>query len=417
MTQIAGLVAREAGGGNATGQAIAAQLVSADHGEIREVMSFSSARKMSAIRVAAGRTVKTYFLGAPEYVAELAPVKQSVQRQLDEWASSGRRVLLLVEVRDEKTPLKQLAKGTKDGVLLGAVVLVNPLREGVEKTVTFLQNKGVSIRVISGDNPQTVQYIAHQAGITGAEKSITGKELAALSQADFERALDENTIFARVLPEQKERLVEYFQSKGLFTGMVGDGVNDALALKKADLGVAMHAGATVSRRVADVILLNNSFTALPMGMKLGSRIIQAIEIIATLFFHKIIYGVVLLLGTLVLGMAYPFMPRHITFMNMFLVSLPTIMWTVFPPMSPHRANPRNFWQDTLQAVAPIAIITGLTVTFTYWVLSLVYPDRSVQVATMTVLTATFFGVYLVFLTARMLGVTFNKTAKKARLLY
>jgi cation-transporting ATPase E len=152
-------------------------------------------------------------------------------------------------------------------------------------------------------------------------------------------------------------------------------------------------------------------------MKLGNRIMQAVELIATLFFHKIIYGVVLLVGTLLLGMVYPFEPRHVTFMNMFLVSLPTIMWTLFPPLPKHRVSPAFFWRDTLRPILPIAVLSGLTVLFTYWIMSLVYPERPVHVATMTVVTATFFGVYVVFLTARMLGVTMNKTAKRARLLY
>ena len=416
LTKVSAMVAKEASGGNATGRALSAKLISSPDYEVLEVLPFSSARKLSGLRLKEGRKIQTVFLGAPEFIGELADIHAKVQRQIDEWTSSGRRVLLVAKVADNETELKSLL-ATHGASLLGAVVLENPLREGVQKTVEFLQDKGVSVRVISGDNYQTVQYIADQAGIIGSEKMITGKELAGLSEDKFSKVVDETTIFARVLPEQKERLVEYFQSKGLFTGMVGDGVNDALALKKADLGVAMYAGATVSRRVADVVLLNNSFTALPMGMKLGSRVIQAIEIIATLFFHKIIYGIVLLLGTFALGMTYPFLPRHITFMNIFLVSLPTLMWTLFPPMSPHRANPRHFWQDTLRAIAPIAVITGLTVVFTYWVLSLIYPSQPTQVATMTVLTATFFGVYMVFLTAHMLGVTMNSTAKKARSLY
>ena len=212
-------------------------------------------------------------------------------------------------------------------------------------------------------------------------------------------------------------MIAHFRKNGSFTGMVGDGVNDALALKEADLGVSMYAGAAVSRRVSDIILLNNSFTSLPLGMRLGNRIMQAIEIIATLFFHKIIYGVVLLGVTMVLGMTYPFAPRHITFMNMFLVTMPTLMWTLFPPLPQRRINPVHFWRDTLVAIAPIAVITGLTVAFTYWITALVYPDQSMNVATVTVLTATYFGVYMVFLVARMLGVTLNKRAKKARLIY
>ena len=156
------------------------------------------------------------------------------------------------------------------------------------------------------------------AGINNPDTAITGAELAELDEPAFATAADQHTIFARVLPEQKEHLIAHFsQQNHQFTGMVGDGVNDALALKKADLGVAMYAGAPASRRVADIILLNNSFNSLPLGMRLGNQIMQAIEVIATLFFHKIIYGLVLLAVTLVLGVIHPYAPRHITFLNIF----------------------------------------------------------------------------------------------------
>ena len=413
--ELAALVAKEASGGNATGDAIIQELAPPVQYAVRDVMAFSSARKMSAVRAEVDGVVRTIFMGGPEFVEALAPLSTEQKARIEAWTSTGQRVLLVAEVKDARTPLKEIE--TKNGVILGAVLLTNTLRQGVNETVAFLQKQGVSIRVISGDNPQTVQYIAEQAGVYSPEKVITGARLARLSDKKFQEAADEHMIFARVLPEQKEQLIAHFRSRGAFTGMVGDGVNDALALKEADLGVAMHAGATVSRRVADVILLNNSFTSLPLGMRLGNRIMQAIEIIATLFFHKIIYGVVLLGATMLLGMTYPFAPRHITFMNMFLVTMPTLMWTLFPPLPRRRVNPVHFWRDTLVAIAPIAIITGLTVTFTYWVTSMVYPDRPLNVATVTVLTATFFGVYMVFLVARMLGVTLNQRAKKARLLY
>jgi cation-transporting ATPase E len=220
-----------------------------------------------------------------------------------------------------------------------------------------------------------------------------------------------------VLPEQKERLIATFQQNGHFTGMVGDGVNDALALKKANLGVAMYAGAAATRRVADIVLLNNSFNALPMGMKLGNRIMQAIEMIATLFFHKIIYGVILLVATILLGVVYPFEPRHNTFMNIFLVTLPTILWTLFPPIPLHRISPRRFWKDTLGAIAPIAVISGATVALVYYQMLKIYPNDPADVATTTVLIATFFGVYMVFLLSRMFHVMNNRTAKLARVLY
>ena len=415
VAELAALIAHETSGGNITGQAILAELTPPKHADIIEVMAFSSARKMAGVRAKVDGAVRTLMMGAPEFVAKLAPVDTMLQRQLDEWADSGLRVLMLAEFDDETTKLKDLPDGS--GRAIGAVILRNSLRDGVIDTVKFLQEQGVVIRVISGDNPRTVQHIARQAGIANPDKAILGSALAGLSDKAFDKAADEHTIFARVLPEQKERLIVHFKQSGKFTGMVGDGVNDALALKKSDLGVAMYAGAPASRRVADIILLNNSFTSLPIGMKLGNRIMQAIEVIATLFFHKIIYGVVLLLSTMLVGLNYPYAPRHITFLNIFLVTMPTIMWTLFPPRPRHRVNPAHFWRDTLQAVAPIALLTGLTVAFTYWSGVTLHPNQAAEAATMTVLTATFFGIYLVFLVGPMLGVILDKRAHLARTLY
>lgn len=415
IAELAALIAHETSGGNITGQAILAEITPPKHADIIEVMAFSSARKMAGVRAKIDGKTRTLMMGAPEFVAKLAPVDAMLQRQLDEWADSGLRVLMLAEFDDETVKLKDLPDGS--GRAIGAVILRNSLRDGVIDTVKFLQEQGVVIRVISGDNPRTVQHIARQAGIANPDKAILGSALAGLSDKAFDKAADENTIFARVLPEQKERLIAHFKQSGKFTGMVGDGVNDALALKKSDLGVAMYAGAPASRRVADIILLNNSFTSLPIGMKLGNRIMQAIEVIATLFFHKIIYGVVLLLSTMLVGLNYPYAPRHITFLNIFLVTMPTIMWTLFPPRPRHRVNPAHFWRDTLQAVAPIALLTGLTVAFTYWSGVTLHPHQAAEAATMTVLTATFFGVYLVFLVGPMLGVILDKRAHLARTLY
>ena len=415
VASFAALIAHETSGGNITGQAILAEITPPKYADIIEVMAFSSARKMAGVRAKIDGKTRTLMMGAPEFVAKLAPVDAMLQRQLDEWADSGLRVLMLAEFDDETVKLKDLPDGS--GRAIGAVILRNSLRDGVIDTVKFLQEQGVVIRVISGDNPRTVQHIARQAGIANPDKAILGSALAGLSDKAFNKAADEHTIFARVLPEQKERLIAHFKQSGKFTGMVGDGVNDALALKKSDLGVAMYAGAPASRRVADIILLNNSFTSLPIGMKLGNRIMQAIEVIATLFFHKIIYGVVLLLSTMLVGLNYPYAPRHITFLNIFLVTMPTIMWTLFPPRPRHRVNPAHFWRDTLQAVAPIALLTGLTVAFTYWSGVTLHPHQAAEAATMTVLTATFFGIYLVFLVGPMLGVVLDRRAHLARTLY
>lgn len=416
VKQLAAMVAHETSGGNATGQAIITALDLPYEYTVDDILAFSSARKFAGVRARVDGRVRTLIMGAPEYVARMAPLSTTEQQQIEKWTDDGLRVLLLAEFDDNNTPLKSLKPGS--GRPLAVVLLRNLLRDGVVDTVAFLQRQGVNIRVISGDNPRTVQYVARAAGINNPDTAITGAELVELDEPAFATAADQHTIFARVLPEQKERLIAHFsQQNHQFTGMVGDGVNDALALKKADLGVAMYAGAPASRRVADIILLNNSFNSLPLGMHLGNQIMQAIEVIATLFFHKIIYGLVLLAVTLVLGVIHPYAPRHITFLNIFLVTMPTIMWTLFPPRSHHRINPHNFWRDTLGAVTPIALVSGVAVSITYLMLRAMQPHDQDTVSTMTVLVATFFGVYLVFLVGPMLGVVLDRRAKTARMLY
>lgn len=416
--ELIGILAQETSGGNATGEAIIAAFKAPSSYSTSDILAFSSERKLSGVRAQFGNhTPQVIVMGAPEFVGKLVHLTTTQQEQVATLARQGKRVLLVAVSNDKESSLKQIVKQPKTMKALGLVVLRNDLREGVVDTINFLQKRGVSIRVISGDNPNTVQYIAEQAGIVNADRVVTGAQLAEMDDDEWFKTVYRTTIFARVLPEQKERLVQTFQNQHKFVGMVGDGVNDALALKKADLGVAMYSGAAASRRVADIVLLNNSFNALPIGMRLGNRIMQAIEILATLFFHKIIYGILLLLITIVIGIIYPFEPRHITFMNIFLVTMPTIMWTLFPPRPKYRINPTDFWKDTLIAVFPISIISGLTVTFSYWYMAAIGSADHKSVATTTVIIATFFGIYLVFLMPRLLRITYDIWAKIAQGLY
>lgn len=415
LAELVGIVAKETNTGSSTSQAITSGLDAPDQYEVLQNLAFSSGRKMSGLRLKYEGKTHSILLGAPEYVGELAVLTPDQKQQIDSLTSFGKRVLLIAKFKDTDTSLKLLPKASGEAV--GIVILANGLRVGVKKTVSYLQRNGVSLRVISGDNPNTVSYIAQQAGIKNHSRVITGVELDDVSDSDWDDVVAKTTIFARVLPEQKERLIATFKRLGHFTGMVGDGVNDALALKKSDLGVAMFAGAVATRRVADIVLMDNSFNSLPVGMRLGNRIMQAIELIATLFFHKIIYGVILLSTTLCLGLVYPFVPRHITFMNIFLVSLPTVMWTLFTPSPRHRLSPKYFWNDTLMAVAPIAVLSGLMVAFSYYVLGTLHPENLLSVSTSTVIIATFFGIYLVFLVPRMFDLKNNLKARLARIFY
>ncbi|MEI6851067.1 MAG: HAD-IC family P-type ATPase, partial [Candidatus Saccharibacteria bacterium] len=415
ISELIGIVAKETSSGSSTGEAIIDALPAPNEYKVLQTLAFSSSRKMSGVKVSYKGKKYSIIMGAPELVGMLSPLKTILKKNIELLTNEGKRVLLVSLFDDTKTSLKDLKNGS--GRAIGIVVLSNELRVGVEKTVEYLQRNGVSLRVISGDNPNTVRYVASQAGIFNHDNVITGADLQEISEKKWDKTIAKNTIFARVLPEQKERLIETFKRLGNFTGMVGDGVNDALALKKSDLGVAMYSGSVATRRVADIVLLDNSFNSLPLGMKLGNQIMQAIELVATLFFHKIIFGVVLLLTTLLFGFIYPFEPRHITFMNIFLVTAPTIMWTLFTPSPRHRLSPRYFWRDTLFAVAPIAVLSGVMITASYALLRSMHPLDVHGVSTTTVLIATFFGIYLVFLVPRMFDVRNNRKARLARLLY
>lgn len=415
ISDLVSILANETGSGSSTSSAIVAGLPKTKDYEVLQILAFSSIRKMSGIKVKYDDKIYTIFAGAPEFLGQLAPISSTQQIRIEALAGEGKRIMLIAMFPNTDVSIKQIPN--KSGQALGLVVLSNELRTGVQKTVSYLQKNGVSLRVISGDNPDTVRYVAKQAGIINHHRVITGAKLQEISDEDWDKKVSETTIFARVLPEQKERLVDTFQRLGNFTGMVGDGVNDALALKKSDLGVAMYSGAVATRRVADIILMNNSFNSLPMGMRMGNRVIQAIELIAVLFFHKIIYGVILLTFTLVFGVVYPFDPRHITFLNIFLVTTPTIMWTLFPPVPLRRLSPRYFWRDTLQAVAPIAFLSGIMVASAYMILNTLHPNDPQGVATMTVLLATFFGIYLVFLAPKMFDIKHTHKSRFALSLY
>ncbi len=415
ISELISIVVNETGSGSSTGEALKAGLEIPSRHKVIQTLAFSSARKMSGVKVKLGNNIYNVVIGAPEYVSEFAHLDNSHRQRVDELTNEGKRVLLVALSKDEKTSIKDLGKDS--GKAMGLLVLSNDLRTGVEKTVRYLQKNGVSLRVISGDNPNTVKYVAGLAGISNHETILTGSELLQIKKRDWNKTVSNTTIFARVLPEQKEQLIETFKLLNNFTGMVGDGVNDALALKKSDLGVAMYSGAVATRRVADIVLLDNSFNSLPIGMRLGNRIIQAIELIATLFFHKIIFGLVLILTTLLFGLVYPFEPRHITFMNILLVTLPTLMWTLFPPSPRQRLSPRYFWRNTLFAVTPIAVLSGIMITSSYTLLHLMHPTDINGVSTATVIIATFFGVYLVYLVPRMFNVRNNRKSQIARILY
>ena len=253
-------------------------------GTLLESIPFSSWRRFGAVsfREVSGEEL-VLLVGAAE-VALPQLTEASEQSWLRELLSretrDGKRLLCLTAVSGNAIP-KDVASSKLS--LLGVFVLSSELRPGIRDAVEFFQKRGVRIRILSGDHVETVRAIARLAGVAETDSAVTGSDISQWTEEEFGDRVRNMTIFARIFPEQKERIVEALKADG-FTAMVGDGANDALALKKSDLGIAMFEGAPATRQVASIVLTNNSFTALPGGVELADSIIKNAEIFANIFF-------------------------------------------------------------------------------------------------------------------------------------
>ena len=330
-------------------------------GSIIKDVSFSSTRQFGGVRVRDEFGERTILVGAPDiflpYV-ESAKDRQWISSYINTEAAVGKRLLCFAVMEGSDIP------STLVGVKLSPVsifVLHNDLREGVVEAVSFFQDRGVVIRIISGDNPRTVQSVAHNAGVHNTESVITGAELELWSADDFTKRAKDYRIFARIKPEQKERIIEALKLTG-FTAMIGDGANDALAIKKSDLGIAMFDGAQATRQVASIVLVKNSFSDLPNGVKLADSVIQNIQICASIFFNQILLGFFFFVALTILGESFPFTPLNITFINYFTVGFPTafIFYWIVKPVRPQLvAGSTSF----MKQVIPFAFVSAIPQVF------------------------------------------------------
>ena len=322
--------------------------------KISEALSFSSERKYSAIRLEP--TGNTIIIGAADkFLSFLSPTeKKWTDQQISNYASESKRIIFVAE--GNMKDLKEPSTITRLHVI-GLIVLSNQLKPGSVETIKALQKRGVQIVVISGDSPNTVKAIAKQAGVEYGGKIITGDQLQDLKDEDLTRLLEERVLFARTLPEQKQKIVEAIKFGNKNVAMIGDGANDAMAIKSANVGIAMFDGAPATRQIADVVLVNNSFSAIPKGIKLSDTIITTLEMIGCLFFTRVWSGVFLFLITLILKIEYPLYPRNITLLNIFIVTLPILLWLAYPRHRNRSIKDPSYLSRTL----PFSIINALII--------------------------------------------------------
>ncbi len=305
---------------------------------------FSSARKWSAASFGAQGT---WVIGAPEMVLTKNPHEDPVRARADALASEGRRVLLLART-DGSLDGERLPEGLSATAL---VLFEEKVRPDAAETLRYFADQGVALKVISGDSPRTVAAVARRVGLPDAGEGFDARDLP--DDVDsLAEVLETHSVFGRVTPHQKRAIVAALQSKGHVVAMTGDGVNDALALKDADIGIAMGNGAPATRAVAQLVLLDGRFATMPGVVAEGRRVIANIERVANLFVTKTVYAMLLAIAVGVARWPYPFLPRHLTIVSSLSIGIPAFFLALAP-------NPRRYVPGFIGRVLRFALPVGL----------------------------------------------------------
>lgn len=343
---------------NASLQAIVAAYPDTTGWRLTDTLPFSSARKYSGATLdeGDGRPV-TWLLGAPDV---LLPHDDPALAETGRMNHEGLRVLLLARAREGVTADDLADPAAVDGVrAVALVVLEQRLRPDAADTLRYFAEQDVSAKVISGDNAVSVGAVAGKLGLSGT--TVDARRLSADPEA-MARELEAGTVFGRVTPQQKRTMVGALQSKGHTVAMTGDGVNDVLALKDADIGVAMGSGSEATRAVAQIVLLNNSFATLPSVVAEGRRVIGNITRVATLFLVKTVYSVLLAVLVVLSQVEYPFLPRHLTLLSTLTIGVPAFFLALAP--NKERARP-HFVRRVMRYAVPGGVLAALATFATY----------------------------------------------------
>jgi cation-transporting P-type ATPase E len=345
--------AASAGERNRTLEAIAAAYPATGERVAAEV-PFSSEWKWSGLTLG-GRRGDTFVLGAPDVLVSrgamtLPPV---LQRGLEENTRTGRRVVAFGRASGG-LPDDPYSEPPPAVTPLALVVLEETLRPDARETIAFMREQQVDLKLISGDASQTVTAVAAAVGVPPEAGVIEGDRLPEERRA-LARTAERNTIFCRIRPEQKKSLVSALADRGRFTAMIGDGVNDVPALKRARLAVAMGSGAPITKGIADIILLKDQFARLPRAVAEGRRIARNIHRLGRLYVTKTVYAAALIALVAVPGWAFPFLPRHLTLAAFLTIGIPSFVLALAPSDGPlYRGR-------LLRALAAFAVPAGLAI--------------------------------------------------------
>jgi len=327
LEEVMGAFAAASPSENATLAAIAAAFPAPPDWKVESTVPFSSARKWSAVSF---EEHGSWVLGAPE-VLLVEATQSSLRDRADSLARSGLRVLLLSRA-GEAVVEERLPAPLEPTAL---IVIEEKIRPDAAETLDYFQDQEVGIRIISGDNPRTVGSVAERVGVPGAEEPVDARKLPE-DLAGLSEVMHESTVFGRVVPEQKRMMVHALQSGGHVVAMTGDGVNDTLALKDADMGIAMGSGAPSTKSVAQLVLLDGRFSTLPGVVAEGRRVMANMERVANLFLTKTVYAALLAVGIAFIAWPYPFLPRHISLVGSLTIGIPAFVLSFAPSKQRYR---------------------------------------------------------------------------------
>ena len=345
-----------------------------------KVLPFSSAYKYSAAQF--GNT--PYVLGAPEFI--LKNDYANYEKIIEEYSSKGCRVLVFGIYSGELTG----GALTNRTIPLCLVLLSNPIRKDAKKTFRFFAEQGVKIKVISGDNPITVSYIAKKAGVENADQFIDASILK--SYEDIKAAVNKFSVFGRVTPEQKRMFVKALKETGNTVAMTGDGVNDVLALKDADCSVAMASGSDAAAQASQLVLLESDFARMPDVVMEGRQIVNNLERSGSLFLVKNIFSLIMSIFSIVFSISYPLEPSQLTLISLFTIGVPAFLLSQTPDT--HRIH-GHFMSNILLKALPggltDALIVGLLVLF-----GMVFNINSVDISTAATFLLSIVGFMIVY---------------------
>lgn len=324
----------------------------------------------------------SYVLGAPEILLPHVNGGHALTNDIEVWADLGLRVLLFAHHDTLLAPLPEDNNPPLPDHLtpLGWLTFTDQLRHDAKDVLEQFKQAGVQIKIISGDNPQTVAALAQLAGVSKDINVISGIQLAEMSERQFAETVDRTTVFGRITPEQKQKIVQALRAEDHYVAMMGDGVNDVLSLKQANMGIAMESGSQATRAVADMVLLDDQFSVLPEAIKEGQRILNGMNDNMRLFLTRTMYAALLIIIARFIGTDFPFTPKHNSLLTTLPVGLPAVFLTIW-------ARAGQPQKSLLRSVSEFVLPAGFSVTLVLLITYLLYVDSSLALQRTVLATA------------------------------